>query len=104
MLNEIYQGEENQSVENQATNIASVSGTIQSEAKFSHEVYGEGFYSFFISVPRLSEAHDIIPVTVSERLVPPGSLHIGDTVTINGKPFPLRLYGIIRGYEIYESK
>jgi hypothetical protein len=27
-----------------------------------------------------------------------------DTVTINGKPFPLRLYGIIRGYEIYESK
>src|SRR5690554_7769575 len=37
--------------------------------RFSHEVYGEGFYKFMVEVPRLSKSSDIIPVTVSERLV-----------------------------------
>lgn len=85
MLNEMYQGEEKKELENQITNTATVAGVVQSEMEFSHEVYGEGFYSFFISVPRLSEAHDIIPVTVSERLIAPDSLAIGDNVVINGQ-------------------
>ncbi|MBQ7718516.1 MAG: single-stranded DNA-binding protein [Clostridia bacterium] len=85
MLNEIYQGEEKKELENQITNTATVAGVVQSEMEFSHEVYGEGFYSFFVSVPRLSEAHDIIPVTVSERLISPDSLAIGDNVVISGQ-------------------
>ena len=85
MLNEIYQGEEKKELENQTTNIAMVAGVVESETEFSHEVYGEGFYSFYISVPRLSEAQDIIPVTVSERLIAPGDLKIGDRVVINGQ-------------------
>ena len=72
-------------MENQLTNTAVVSGRVHSEMEFSHEVYGEGFYSFYVSVARLSEAHDIIPVTVSERLIAPGSLQIGENVFISGQ-------------------
>lgn len=44
-------------------------GEIASEATFSHEVYGEGFYEFFVKVMRLSGQADILPVTVSERIM-----------------------------------
>jgi len=44
-------------------------GEIVSEARFSHEVYGEGFYEFFVKVMRLSGQADILPVTVSERIM-----------------------------------
>lgn len=50
-------------------NIITLAGTIVSEKQFSHEVYGEGFYTFDLEVPRLSENSDIIPVTVSERIL-----------------------------------
>lgn len=46
-----------------------VCGKITSEATFSHEVFGEGFYEFFIEVKRLSGQGDILPVTISERLM-----------------------------------
>ena len=38
-----------------------VYGEIVSEAVFSHEVYGEGFYEFFVKVMRLSGQADIQP-------------------------------------------
>lgn len=44
-------------------------GEIVSEAAFSHEVYGEGFYELFVKVMRLSGQADILPVTVSERIM-----------------------------------
>lgn len=44
-------------------------GEIVSEAQFSHEVYGEGFYEFQVKVMRLSGQADILPVTVSERIM-----------------------------------
>ncbi len=46
-----------------------ISGEVVSEFVFSHEVYGEGFYILEISVPRLSDAYDIIPLMISERLI-----------------------------------
>ena len=46
-------------------------GEIVSEAKFSHEVYGEGFYEMYVKVMRLSGQADILPVTVSERIMTP---------------------------------
>jgi len=48
-------------------NLIKLIGTVVSDKVFSHEVYGEGFYSFELEVPRLSDNNDIIPVTVSER-------------------------------------
>ena len=38
-------------------------GKVTSEKKFSHEIYGEKFYIFDLSVPRLSGNADNIPVT-----------------------------------------
>ena len=85
MVNEIYQGEENNIMDLQTTNVATVSGYVLSEAQFSHEVYGEGFYNFLVEVPRLSEASDKIPVTISERLLSPESLEIGSRISITGQ-------------------
>ena len=44
-------------------------GKVTSEKKLSHEIYGEKFYVFDLSVPRLSGNFDNIPITISERLI-----------------------------------
>ena len=46
-----------------------IHGEIFSEARYSHEVFGEGFYEFFVKVLRLSGQADVLPVTVSERIM-----------------------------------
>lgn len=50
-------------------NKVSLIGQIVSEFHFSHEVYGEGFYTAKLSVKRLSGVIDTIPIMISERLV-----------------------------------
>lgn len=50
-------------------NQVSVAGEVVSDFVFSHDVFGEGFYMVDISVNRLSETYDVIPVMVSERLI-----------------------------------
>lgn len=62
-----------------------VMGEIVSDAVFSHEVYGEGFYEFFVRVMRLSGQADILPVTVSERLIEGGELRKGKTISAVGQ-------------------
>ncbi|MGN1258821.1 MAG: single-stranded DNA-binding protein [Christensenellales bacterium] len=64
-------------------NLAHVSGTITEEPKFSHNILGEGFYDLKLSVPRLSEEYDTIPVTISERLI--NDLKLGDSLSIDGQ-------------------
>ena len=44
-------------------------GEIVSEFTFSHEVFGEGFYIANVSVNRLSDMVDVIPLMISERLI-----------------------------------
>ena len=60
-------------------------GNVDSELSYSHELFGEGFFEFFLSVPRLSEITDIVPVTVSERLIKDMDLKIGTTIAFNGQ-------------------
>ncbi|MBQ9730462.1 MAG: single-stranded DNA-binding protein [Clostridia bacterium] len=62
-----------------------LSGEIVSEATFSHEVYGEGFYEFFVRVYRLSGQADILPVTVSERLAQRADLVMGKSICAIGQ-------------------
>ena len=62
-----------------------IMGEIVSDAVFSHEVYGEGFYEFFVRVMRLSGQADVLPVTVSERLITDGELKIGATLCALGQ-------------------
>ena len=47
-------------------NRVTIVGEVVSEFEFSHEVYGEGFYTLNISVNRLSDSVDIIPLMISE--------------------------------------
>ena len=62
-----------------------VFGEIVSDATFSHEVYGEGFYEFFVRVMRLSGQADILPVTLSERLIQDGMLAKGKNICAVGQ-------------------
>lgn len=66
-------------------NRAFVQGKVDSELVYSHELYGEGFYEFFLLVPRLSQQYDRLPITVSERLLDGIDLSIGTEVAINGQ-------------------
>lgn len=70
-------------------------GKVTSEKRFSHEIYGESFYIFDMEVARLSTTQDIIPVTISERLIPDGVLEIGKRVLIKGQ---------FRSYNSYENE
>ena len=62
-----------------------LTGTVETDLKFNHEVYGEGFYSFVIRVMRLSDISDLINVTISERLLQDISISRGDTVCVTGQ-------------------
>lgn len=68
-----------------SNNIISITGTIISDYVFSHEVFGEGFYIFNVDVPRLSDTSDILPVTISERIMDKDIIKIGDLVNITGQ-------------------
>ena len=62
-----------------------IAGEIVSDAVFSHEIYGEGFYEFFVRVMRLSGQADILPVTMSERLIQGGMLCKGKSLCALGQ-------------------
>ncbi|MBO5223323.1 MAG: single-stranded DNA-binding protein [Clostridia bacterium] len=67
------------------TNKVFIMGEVVSEPVFSHEMYGESFYEFNVSVKRLSGQNDTVPVTASERLFGKEKLKVGDKVAINGQ-------------------
>ena len=60
-----------------------LNGVVVEKPVFSHETYGEGFYEVKLSVPRLSEHTDILPVTVSEKFLKDFSL--GQEVALKGQ-------------------
>ena len=62
-----------------------IRGEIVTDAEFSHEVYGEGFYEMNVLVKRLSGQGDILPVTVSERLINDKDLKVGVTINALGQ-------------------
>lgn len=70
-------------------------GRVTSDKRFSHEIYGEKFYIFDLSVPRLSGNSDIIPITISERLLLEEELSVGKNVIIEGQ---------FRSYNSYENE
>lgn len=76
-------------------NTVVITGKIVEGCVFSHEVYGEGFYTFRIESERLSDKADILPVTISERLIDRNLLLVGEKVDIVGQ---------LRSYNNYSSK
>ena len=76
-------------------NYLTLVGKVTGEKKFSHEIYGERFYIFNLSIPRLSGNADIIPITVSERLIKEDTLQEGKKLLIKGQ---------FRSYNSYENE
>ena len=70
-------------------------GKIVTGFTFSHQVYGEGFYTMDLLVKRLSDSEDRIPVMVSERLVDVTQDYVGQYVEIHGQ---------FRSYNRHEEK
>ena len=76
-------------------NYLTLVGKVTSEKKFSHEIYGERFFSFDLSIPRLSQSEDIIPITVSERIINEDMMTIGTKLIVKGQ---------FRSYNSYDSE
>lgn len=76
-------------------NYLTLVGKVTGEKEFSHEIYGERFYTFKLGIPRLSGNQDIIPITISERL-------IGEETLAEGKK--LLVKGQFRSYNSYENE
>ena len=67
------------------TNTVQIVGIVSKEKEFSHEMYGEKFYNMEVEVPRLSESMDLLPVTISERLLLNLDIKPGINVIIRGQ-------------------
>lgn len=67
------------------TNMVRIVGKVVSEKEFSHEMYGEKFYMFELEVPRLSSSLDILPITISERLLVNVDFNLDQCVIIEGQ-------------------
>lgn len=76
-------------------NYLTLVGKVTGEKRFSHEIYGERFFTFNLSIPRLSGNADIIPVTTSERLITDEMLTEGNKLLIKGQ---------FRSYNSYENE
>lgn len=67
-------------------NVVTLVGTISADLEFSHKTYNESFYKTFISIARLNkDVQDVIPVTISERLIDINSIGEGTRVKITGQ-------------------
>ena len=76
-------------------NQVSIVGEVVSDFTFSHEVFGEGFYMLNVSVKRLSDSCDIIPLMISERLI---------DVNADYRGAYIRAAGQFRSYNRHEEK
>lgn len=76
-------------------NYLTLVGKVTGEKEFSHEIYGERFYVFKLGIPRLSGNEDIIPITISERLIGEDTLQQGKKLLVKGQ---------FRSYNSYENE
>ena len=76
-------------------NYITLVGKVTGEKRLSHEIYGERFYVFNLEIPRLSGNSDIIPVTISERIITDEMLTEGKQLLVKGQ---------FRSYNSYENE
>ena len=69
-----------------------IKGKIVKLPSYSHTVMGEGFFEMYVEVKRLSDETDILPVTISERLIE--GFKLGDEIGISGQ---FRSYNKLEG-------
>ena len=66
-------------------NTAEFSGIVKTAPVLGHNIYKEDFYHFDLMIPRLSGVSDVLPVTLSGKLIDTENLKPGDTVHILGQ-------------------
>lgn len=76
-------------------NKVTLTGEIISDFRYNHEVFGESFYMVDVSVKRLSDTVDVIPLMVSERLIDTEQSYIGQLICVSGQ---------FRSYNRHEEK
>lgn len=76
-------------------NYLTLVGKVTGEKRFSHEIYGERFYIFNLEIERLSGNADIIPITVSERIITDEMLTQGRNLLVKGQ---------FRSYNSYDNE
>lgn len=67
------------------TNAITLRGTLCEIPQLSHENHGKKFYRFFLEVPRLSGAIDILPVIAEEEVLNQMDLSAGEMLTVTGQ-------------------
>lgn len=71
--------------EQMSNNKVQLSGIVVKEPIFSHEILGENFYESELLVKRLSDSEDIIPFTISDRLIGEYNVTTGAKLNILGQ-------------------
>ncbi len=67
------------------TNEITLRGTLQELPQFSHENHGKRFYRFYLEVPRLSGAVDILPIIVEQQVLDQLDPTAGSMLTVKGQ-------------------
>ena len=70
---------------NNNINRVQLCGTAETPLRFSHENHELRFYTFTLSIPRLSGVDDRLPVLLPESLLETTPLSIGDCVSVQGQ-------------------
>lgn len=70
---------------NRDNNRVVVEGIVEDDCQFSHEKFGEKFYTFSIGCKRESGIVDHVPVMVSNRLFPVKEIKAGDQLSVEGQ-------------------
>ncbi len=67
------------------TNEIILRGSLQELPQFSHENHGKRFYRFYLEVPRLSGAVDVLPVVAEEQVLGQLDPSAGGMLTVTGQ-------------------
>lgn len=67
------------------TNVVYLRGELDENMEFSHEIFGEKFFNAKIKINRLSESYDMLPLTVSERLLQDIDIKSNNKVNVIGQ-------------------
>ena len=67
------------------TNEITLRGTLLELPQFSHENHGKQFYRFYLEVPRLSGAVDVLPVVVEQQILGQLDPTAGEMITVTGQ-------------------
>ncbi len=67
------------------TNEITLRGTLRELPQFSHENHGRRFFKFYLEVPRLSGAVDVLPVIAEESLLGQLDPTAGEMIAVTGQ-------------------